>query len=199
MKRLSVVVIGVVACMAMTSSAFAANTTKGPFGPVSFQDYGSCGNVWANLNDSTTYAVGALNNDGTYNVKVKLAGGFVSVEGHSPGACNTGSDNGNTIINNIKGHDRILLYIAVSDGTFDTNQTCDTSCATDYSWSGINTFVTRFFGESATWSFSTVKDAAEKVTSKNQVLCANRWDVTYNPTTGVITSASGDIATHCSA
>lgn len=164
---------------------------------MSFTDFGTCG-AWATFTDSSTYFVGALNNDGTYNVKLRMAGGFVTIDGSSPSACYPSGNNGNTLINGIKGHDRVFIYIVVSGGTFDPNATCDSTCAENYSGSGIGNFVAAFFGGSATWSYSTVRDLSETASSHNVLLCANHWTVTQNLQTFQITSSVGDIATHCS-
>ncbi len=185
---------------AAASAAVASTTAEGPYGPVSAIDYGSCLNAWANFSGlNSTYRVSKINLDGSYNVTLRTAGKFVTNAGSSPGACGSGTDNGDHINANAKGRVNMTFYLVVTGGTFDSSATCDVSCASDPypgDTSGISNFVAAFFGGSATWSFSTVKSALEVATSANPALCLNKWTAT---TTGnsATTSSTGDIATTC--
>ena len=201
MKRLVAGLAAAVAMVGFTTPAHAvgvdATTTEGPYGPLTFQDYGSCANIWANISPRTTYFVKSQNGDGTYDVRVRLAGKFVSIAGQSPGACDSGTDNGNLVPDGIKGHLAINLYIVVSDGTFNPDATCDDTCATDYSFAGVQTFVTTFFGDGATYAFSSTRLAHEVVHSRNRALCLDEWTLHFDPSTGIVSNATGDIATTC--
>ncbi len=201
MKKLLLGIATTVASLSLMTPAANASTAtatqEGPYGPVSFQDYGTCQNIWANLTESSTYYVQRQNLDGTYDVRLVLRGKFSSIAGQSPGACDTGTDNGNTIVNNVKGRLSITFHFVVSGGTFDPTATCGTPCATDYTYAGIQTFVTTFFGPTATYAFA--GNATEVARSKNSALCLSRWTDVFDPTTGAQAAATGDIATTCTA
>ena len=77
--------------------------TAGPIARVNVDDTGTCNNTWALDSYNKFYSL-ALNNDGTYNLKINYKDGtFVTLEGQSPGACESGSDNGNTVAAGITG------------------------------------------------------------------------------------------------
>src|SRR3954454_14187951 len=107
MKKLLVTAAAIFTAVAFTAPAGATGVAKatqeGPYGPVQFQDYGSCTNIWADVNLKTTYYVAKKNQDGTYDVQFDLTGPFTAIVGQSPGACNDGNDNGNTIKGGVKG------------------------------------------------------------------------------------------------
>jgi hypothetical protein len=182
-------------------AAFGTITSEGPYGPISTIDGSTCGgHVWANFtNLNSTYFVSSITQSGSYNVTLKTKGRFTTIAGSSPNACGTGSDNGDTIKSGVKGSVSLTFYLVVSGGTFNPSAgPCDVTCASDpyTDTTGVSNFVSTFFGGSATWSFSTTKDAVEVAQSSNLSLCLNKWRVT---TTGnsAITSSTGDIATLC--
>jgi len=75
----------------------------GPVAITGAEDIGTCNNVWAVDSYDKFYTL-TLNNDGTYNLQVNYKNGiFVSQAGSSPGACESGSDNGNTIAAGVTG------------------------------------------------------------------------------------------------
>jgi hypothetical protein len=60
-------------------------------------------NVWAQDSFDKFYSL-TLNQDGTYNLQVNYKNGtFVSNAGTSPGACESGTDNGNTVAAGVTG------------------------------------------------------------------------------------------------
>ncbi len=75
-------------------------------GPVSITgkaDTGTCNNTWA-LDNYKKYYTLTLNSDGTYHLLINYKDGtFVSQAGSSPGACESGSNNGNTIGSGVTG------------------------------------------------------------------------------------------------
>ena len=86
----------------MASIALAA-PGKGPpikVGPVAIvgaDDIGTCNNVWAQDSFNKFYTL-TPNLDGTYNLQVNYKDGtFVTNAGVSPGACESGTYNGNTV------------------------------------------------------------------------------------------------------
>jgi len=205
MKKVLIALSLALGLVALSGTAALARTTaEGPYGPAGpWADYGTCGNHWANLTTNSTYRVSPINNDGTYDVKLRASGRFVTLAGDAPGACGTtgpGTSNGDLVNAGAKGHIAFTFFLVVSGGTFDPTATCDSSCAFDgyvASYPPITDFVTTFFGQSATWSFSTVKNTLESARSPNPALCANSWSDTFNISNGATLSSSGDIATFC--
>jgi hypothetical protein len=202
MKRVLVSAAAIVAAIGFIAPAnatgVAKGTTEGPYGPVAFQDYGTCTNIWADVNLKTTYTVPARSDDGSYLVTFKLAGPFTSIAGQAPGACGTtGTDNGDTIKDGIKGKMTQTFHLIVTGGKFKPKATCDDSCATDYTWNGVNTFVSTFFKTGAAWSFSATELTHQVVTTTSKQACKDKWTVDYDPSSGTISKSKGDIATSC--
>lgn len=66
-------------------------------------DVGTCNNNWAQDTFDKIFTLSA-NTDGTYNLRVNYKQGtFVTYAGQSPGACESGSDNGNTVAAGVTG------------------------------------------------------------------------------------------------
>jgi hypothetical protein len=199
MKRLLTTTVALVAAIGFLAPA-QANVTKtvkeGPYGPVQFQDYGTCTNIWADITQKTTYSVGKAKN-GVYHMSFTVSGPFTSIAGQAPGACGTdGTDNGDTVKDGVKGKMKQTFYIDVTGGKFNRKAKCSDTCATDYTWDGVNTFVGKFF-RNATWTFSTTKLTHEVVKSGDKKLCADKWVADYDPATGTIYTSKGDIANSC--
>jgi hypothetical protein len=75
----------------------------GPVAIVGVDDIGTCNNVWAQDSFDKFYTL-TLNRDGTYNLQVNYKDGtFVTNAGVSPGACESGTNNGNTVAAGITG------------------------------------------------------------------------------------------------
>jgi hypothetical protein len=92
----------------VTSIALAA-PGKGPpikVGPVvidDVEDTGTCNNTWA-LDSFNKFYTLTANLDGTYNLQVNYKDGtFVTLAGPSPGACESGTNNGNTVFAGVTG------------------------------------------------------------------------------------------------
>jgi len=181
---------------ANAGTSAAKDIKVGPFGPVAFQDYGSCTNIWADVNLKTTYYVPRKQSSDGYHVQFDIQGPFKSIAGQSPGACGTGgTDNGSTISKGIKGSMIQNFHIVVT-GKLKAKAKCNESCATDYTFDGVNTFVGKFF-KNGSWAFSGTDLTHQLVTSKNSKLCAKKWELDYDPASGTIVNAKGDIATKC--
>jgi hypothetical protein len=97
------------ASLVLVTSIALAGPGKGPpikAGPVAIvgdDDIGSCNNVWAQDSFNKFYTLTA-NLDGTYNLQVNYKDGtFVTNAGKSPGACESGTDNGNTVAAGVTG------------------------------------------------------------------------------------------------
>jgi hypothetical protein len=75
----------------------------GPIAVIAQDDIGTCNNVWAQDSFNKFYTLTA-NLDGTYNLQVNYKDGtFVTNEGISPGACESGSNNGNMVAAGVTG------------------------------------------------------------------------------------------------
>jgi hypothetical protein len=107
-RRFAVLATIVVAVGAIALPALATNTGKGPItaGPVAIvgaDDIGTCNNVWAQDSFDKFYAL-TTNKDGTYNLQVNYKNGtFVTNAGFSPGACESGTNNGSTVAAGVTG------------------------------------------------------------------------------------------------
>jgi hypothetical protein len=89
-------------------------------------DIGTCNNVWANDTFDKAYTIMA-NGYGTYNVNVQYNGGkFVTLAGKSPGACESGVDNGHTVAAGIKGSMK-QMYNGTVIGTLIPGAKCSPS------------------------------------------------------------------------
>ena len=65
-------------------------------------DIGSCNNDWAMVSLDKAYKLTRVS-DGVYNLEVKEEGPLTTLAGTSPGACESGTDNGNTVAAGITG------------------------------------------------------------------------------------------------
>ena len=201
MKRLLISAVTIVAAVGLMAPANATGVALdkqlGPYGPVTFQDFGTCTNTWADMKQKTTYFVGKKRDDGSYKVQFDLSGPFTSIAGQSPGACSSGTDNGSTVKQGVKGKMIQNFHIIITDGKFNSDASCGDECATDYTFDGVNTFVSTFFKGSPVWTFSGTELTHQVVTSSDDRLCANKWTVDYDPASGTIAKSKGDIATSC--
>jgi hypothetical protein len=99
----------------------------GPIAVVAQDDFGTCNNVWAQDSFNKFYTI-TPNKDGTYNVQVNYKDGtFVTQAGKSPGACESGADNGNTVAIGITGRTH-QEYNGTVIGTLMADATCGTGC-----------------------------------------------------------------------
>lgn len=104
------VVVGIVASQALGAKGMPP-ITVGPVAITGAEDIGTCNNVWAYDSYNKFYKL-TLNVDGTYNLKVDYRQGtFVTANANpyggradaSPGACESGSDNGNSVAPGLTG------------------------------------------------------------------------------------------------
>src|SRR5450756_1683298 len=97
--------------------------TVGPIA-VNQGDIGTCNNVWA-LDSFDKFYTLTLNHDGTYNLQVNYKDGtFVSNAGFSPGACESGTNNGSTVGDGVTGKTH-QEYNATVNATASPNQNPD--------------------------------------------------------------------------
>jgi hypothetical protein len=159
--------------------------TKYAYNGSTSPDSGSCGNDWANdVADRRYFVYDDKANDGSYRVKVKFNNGtFTTVQGDSPGKCDSG--NSNLVSSGITGTfgGFVILKVTGEDGTW--TPTKDVNCASADCF--ISEFVSAAFGPSATYS---TPDFFFSYTTTNALACLKHW---VNAGTG----NSGDIATIC--
>ena len=99
----SVVVIGVSAATAATAAAGGGPPITGTGTVAGADDIGTCNNTWAPDNLTKTFMLFGTSTPGVYSLEVKEQGSFVSNAGPSPGACNSGSNNGSTVAAGVTG------------------------------------------------------------------------------------------------
>ena len=135
MKRLFSFAIAVLALAATPAIATASQDTV-RYGPITSgsTDSGTCGNDWANDTYKRVFVASTMPDDaGNYTVTESfIAGRFVTVEGASPGACETAPQplgNGGSISAGVTGTFNGTFTIVVR-GTFNPGATCDTGCGT---------------------------------------------------------------------
>src|SRR4029077_16320215 len=133
MKRWLSLAISIVA-LAVAPANVMAGQDSIHFGPINSgsTDSGTCGPDWANDTYKRVFdAASSPNADGTYNVTESfIAGRFVTMTGSSPGACESGPNDGGTIAAGVTGTFNGNFMIVVSGGTFNPNATCETGCDT---------------------------------------------------------------------
>jgi len=99
----------------------------GPIAVVAQEDIGTCNNVWALDSFDKFYTI-TPNKDGTYNVQVNYKDGtFVTLAGKSPGACESGTDNGNTVAAGVMGKTH-QEYNGTVTGTLSGNSCTPETC-----------------------------------------------------------------------
>jgi hypothetical protein len=104
-------------------------------------DIGTCNNEWASVSLDKSYKL-TRTGDGTYNLEVKEHGLFTTIAGSSPGACESGTDNGNTVAGGVTGS-AVETYNAVvtSNATPNTHPDCSSN-----SCPGTGAFLNAVFG-----------------------------------------------------
>jgi hypothetical protein len=118
----------------------------GPFATTNDPDSGTCGNNWASDNFKRDFNV-TDNGDGTFTVEEQFVDGqFTTVDGLSPGACETTTDHGATITAGVVGHFHGILVGTVTDGTLNPDGCTPSTCNT------TSGFVAAVFGPGATYS-----------------------------------------------
>lgn len=144
-----VAALALIATVALPMSTQAEGRSRhyGPYASVS-SDSGTCGVTdWANDTFDRVYKVDARqNSDGMYTASEEFKNGtFVTVAGSSPGACESGVDNGTTVPAGLTGKMHGSYFsIIIKDGIYNATATCPGTCYTAL-------FVSTFFGAGATY------------------------------------------------
>lgn len=136
--------------LATASPAAAATAKYGPFASTS-PDSGTCGNDWANDTFRRVFTVNTTPTaSGTYRVRQDFNhGSFVTVVGHSPGACESGTDNLKMVATGVTGRMGGSFTMIVS-GTYSSTAVC--TVATCGTTAG---FISTVFGSTATYDVPT--------------------------------------------
>jgi hypothetical protein len=140
----AVLVVLLIATVALAGPGGNPPIKVGPVAIVGADDFGTCNNVWAEDSFNKFYTL-TVNHDGTYNLQVNYKDGtFVTNAGVSPGACESGSPNGNTVAAGVTGQMHEVFNIPVSATTKpNPNPDCgpnNANCPT------ANSFLTAVFG-----------------------------------------------------
>lgn len=170
-------------CMGI-ATASASDTKDYTFKHQSSPDSSTCGGNWANDTYTRVFKIYPEQNaDGSYRmIEYFTEGHFVTIPGPSPGACEPGHGNSDTVSANLHGLFHGNETIKVINGTFSP------SGARHWDRTGGTAgFVTAAFGIGA--SIGTIDDFWFKYTT-NGAACAKKW---INASTG----NGGDIATFC--
>ena len=149
MKRWLSLVISILA-LAVAPATVMAGQDSAQFGPISSSstDSSTCGGDWANDTFKRVFDVPTTPSaDGSYSgTESFIAGRFVTIAGSSPGACESGPNNGGMIEAGVTGTFSGSFQLVVRNGIFNSNATCDEStCNTTAK------FVATVFGAAATF------------------------------------------------
>lgn len=150
--KLGVALFAVIAFSFGTASPAAAATARyGPFASGS-PDSGTCGPDWAIDTFQRVFMANTTPTaSGTYRVREDFNhGSFVTLTGKSPGACESGTDNGGMVIAGVTGRMGGSFTLVISNGTYNSHAICNaTTCGTTAG------FVAAVFGATATYDVPT--------------------------------------------
>lgn len=173
-KALVSLVGGIALVIAFSSSALAGDVKVKDSGS---PDSSTCGNNWANDTFNREFDV-QQNGDTFVLTEFFKDGHFVTIDGASPGGCETQSDHGLLITAGVTGSFHGFDSGPVTGGTYNPDATCGNPC-------NGGAFVAAFFGSGATWD---TPDFSFTYEGQGGGLLFRRWT---NASTGNI----GDIAT----
>jgi hypothetical protein len=148
MKRWLSLAISILA-LAVAPATVMAEENSEHFGPINSgsPDSGTCGNNWANDTYKRVFDAGTTPTGGVYMVTERfIAGHFVTVAGSSPGACESGTNNGGAIAAGVTGTFHGNFKIVVSGGTFNPEASCKSGCDTTAG------FIHTVYGPAATYA-----------------------------------------------
>jgi hypothetical protein len=153
-KLMHVLPAALVAALALTAAGFADDGGHGKGkGDVknakvtrTFTDLdnGSCQNKWATDTIHRTLHVHQTG-AGTYQIKIRDKGSFVTIAGPSPGACNDGPNNGHTVLAGVIGRYQGQYDGVVTGGVFNPAAQCGPTCTNAQ-------YFAAFFGPTAVFS-----------------------------------------------
>ncbi len=149
MKRWLSLAISILA-LALAPATVTAGQDSAHFGPINSKstDSSTCGGDWANDTLKRVFDVPTMASaDGSYSgTESFIAGQFVTIAGSSPGACESGPNNGGMIETGVTGSFSGSFQLVVRNGTFNSNATCESGCNTTAG------FVATVYGTAATYT-----------------------------------------------
>jgi hypothetical protein len=149
MKRWLSLAISILALSVAPTTVMAGQDSV-HFGPINSgsTDSSTCGGDWANDTFKRVFDVPTTPNaDGSYSgTESFIAGRFVTMAGSSPGACESGANNGGIIEAGVTGSFNGSFQLVVHNGTFNPNASCDESTC-----NSTTKFVAAVFGTAATF------------------------------------------------
>jgi hypothetical protein len=146
----SVVSLALLGAFALAAPAAAS---VGGFAPITAtghriqNDVGSCNNDWASVSLDKAYKL-TTTKAGGYNLEVKEAGPLTTIAGISPGACESGANNGNTVAAGITGKTHQEFNAPV---TATTAPNPNPDCVANNGCAGSGDFLNAVFG-AGSWS-----------------------------------------------
>lgn len=147
MKRWLSLAVSILALAATPATVMAGHDSV-HFGPInsSSPDSGTCRPVWANDTYKRLFDAATTPTGGVYMATESFIDGrFVTIAGSSPGACESGTNTGGTIGDGVTGSFSGNFQVVVSNGTFNSNATCESGCDTTAG------FVATVYGAAATY------------------------------------------------
>ncbi len=156
MKRLFA---AMTAALLMAALVPAAASGRGPLPitgaghAIAVPDYGTCGNVWATDSLDKAYKLTRVTAT-RYNLELKEDGTFTTHAGVSPGACESGTKNGHTVVAGVTGTTHQEFNAIV---TSDTAPNSTPNCAAN-ACASSSSFLNAVFGSGGwardPWSFT---------------------------------------------
>lgn len=181
--KLGVAFVAVIALSIGAASPAAAATARyGPFASTS-PDSGTCGPDWANDSFQRVFKVNTTPTaPGTYRVREDFnRGSFVTTGPLSPGACESGTNNGGTVLPGVNGRMGGHFIIIVTGGAYNAAAVCTAAnCGTTAG------FIATVFGPAATSNVTTfifryVTHCNGKWVNASADKGGNRGDITGAP------------------
>jgi hypothetical protein len=149
MKRWLSLAVSILALAATPATAMAGHGSA-HFGPINSgsTDSSTCGGDWANDTFKRVFDVPTTPSaDGSYSgTESFIEGRFVTIAGASPGACESGSNNGGMIAAGVTGSFHGSFQLVVHNGAFNPDASCDESTC-----NSTTKFVATVFGAAATF------------------------------------------------
>jgi hypothetical protein len=150
MKRWLSLAVSILA-LAVAPTTVMAGQDSVHFGPITSgsTDSSTCGGDWANDTFKRVFDVPTTPNvDGSYSgTESFIDGRFMTIAGASPGACESGSNNGGMIQAGVTGSFHGSFQLVVRNGTFNPSASCDESTC-----NSTTKFVATVFGAAATFA-----------------------------------------------
>lgn len=152
----------------------------GPVAVTGVTDTGTCNNTWAADSYDKVYTL-TQTGPGTYSVQSSESGTFVAAAGTSPGACDSGTDNGGTIGAGVTGP---MINVWTNTLTATTSPSSSPDCASNNDCQGASDYLDAVFG-SGHYTLGSWNETGYYTTTSN-----GTW---FDTTTNWPTNDVGDI------